>query len=138
MKIFDALKLAQEAELDLVEVSPNTNPPVCKITDYGQFQYNASKKQKSNKPKKIETKCIRLTFKIGKHDLDVRGKQAQKFIKQGDRVRLEMMLRGREREHKDIAFKIVDEFINNLVDIVKVEQAPKFQEGKVSAIIKGK
>ena len=138
MKIYDAIKMAQTAELDLVEVSPNTTPPVCKITDYGQFQYNISKKQKTTKPKKIETKCIRLSFKIGKHDLDVKNRQAEKFIKQGDRARIEMLLRGREREHKDIAFKIMEEFINNIADIVKIEQAPKFQEGKVSAIIKGK
>ncbi len=138
MSVYNAIKRAQDVELDLIEVSPNTNPPVCKISDYGQFQYNASKKQKTNKPKKVELKCIRLSFKIGKHDLGFKAKQAEKFLKQGDRVRLEMPLRGREREHKDIAFKICNEFISLLGNLVAIEQEAKFQEGKVSAIIKSK
>lgn len=138
MSIYNAIKRAQDAELDLVEVSPNTNPPVCKITDYGQFQYSISKRQKSNKPKKVDTKCLRISLKIGKHDLDVKRKQIEKFLKQGDRARVEMPLRGREREHKDLGIKIIQDMLNELTLGYKIEQEIKFQEGKISVIINSK
>ncbi len=135
---FEALKLAQEAELDLVEVAPNVAPPVCKIIDFGQFQYSINKKQKTSKPKKIETKCIRLTFKIGKHDIETKRKQAEKFIKSGDRVKVEMMLRGRERDHRDLGINIIQEFINPFGDSIKIDQPLKCQGSNVSTIIKPK
>lgn len=135
---FEALKKAQEAELDLIEVAPNVNPPVCKIGDFGQFQYNQNKKQKTSKPKKVETKCLRLTFKIGKHDLEVRRNQAEKFIKSGDRVKLEMMLRGRERDHRDLGISIIQGFIDSFGDKIRIDQPLKCMGGNISTIIKPK
>jgi len=133
-----AIATAQEKGLDLVEVSPVANPPVCKFTDFGQFQYNKSKKQKEQKIKKVEIKGIRLSFKIGKHDLDFKRKQAEKFLKQKDKVKIELNLRGREKAHKDLAQEIINKFIEEIEIENEIEQALKTQGGRLSITIKSK
>jgi len=133
-----AIATAQEKGLDLVEVSPVANPPVCKFTDFGQFQYNKSKKQKEQKIKKVEIKGIRLSFKIGKHDLDFKRKQAEKFLKQKDKVKKELNLRGREKAHKDLAQEIINKFIEEIEIENEIEQALKTQGGRLSITIKSK
>jgi len=133
-----AINKAQEKGLDLVEVSPVANPPVCKFTDFGQFQYNKSKKQKEQKTKKVEIKGIRLSFKIGKHDLDFKRKQAEKFLKQKDKVKIELNLRGREKAHKDLAKEIINKFIEEIEIKIEIEQALKIQGGRLSITIKSK
>jgi len=133
-----AINKAQEKGLDLVEVSPVANPPVCKFTDFGQFQYNKSKKQKEQKIKKVEIKGIRLSFKIGKHDLDFKRKQAEKFLKQKDKVKIELNLRGREKAHKDLAQEIINKFIEEIEIENEIEQALKTQGGRLSITIKSK
>ncbi|MBT4849690.1 translation initiation factor IF-3 [Candidatus Parcubacteria bacterium] len=90
-----ALDLAEQKGLDLVEVSPKANPPVCRIIDYGKFQYQQTRSQQ--KVKKVEIKGIRLSLKIGEHDLEVKEKQALKFLDQGHKVKIELRLKGRER-----------------------------------------
>ncbi len=138
MSLFSAISKAEEADLDLIEVSPNTNPPVCKIADFGQFQYNISKKLKTNKPKKVEIKGIRLSLTIGKHDLDVKKNQAKKFLSQKDKVRIELMLRGREKQYTEKAKEVIRNFITDFENDIVIEQNLSYMGSKLSMIIKPK
>ena len=101
----EALNLAKQKDLDLVEVAPDARPPVCKIIDWGKFQYEQEKEQRKQKAKskKVDLKEVRLSFRIGQHDLGVKSKQARKFLDQGDKVRIQLRLRGREMAHRDQA-----------------------------------
>lgn len=113
---FQALEKAKDIELDLVEVSPNADPPVVKIMDYGKVQYQKekiSRKQKASQ-KKVELKVIRLTARISEHDINVRLKNAVKFLGKGAKVKVELILRGREHQHIDIAKKIINDFIDKV------------------------
>ena len=115
--------MAKEKELDLIEVAPDARPPVCKIIDWGKFQYEQEKearKQKA-KSKKVDTKEIRLSFRIGEHDLENKTKQAKKFIESGDKVKIQLRLKGREMAHRDQARKIIEEFIQGLGEGIRIE-----------------
>ncbi len=114
------------------------NPPVCKITDFGNFQYKRSKKKQKAKQKKVELKCIRLSFKIGAHDIAFRKKQTEKFLKQGDKVKIELNLRGREKAHKDLAIEKINNFIESIEIEKEIEQPLKIQGGRLSITIKAK
>jgi len=134
-----AIVMAKERELDLVAVSPKAQPPVAKFIDYGNFKYQqekAAKKQKSQQ-KRTEVKDIRLSPRIGKHDLDVRLKQGEKFLRRGDKLNIEILLKGRERQHPEIAKEVINNFIAEISKIleVKIEQEPKKQGNKFIAII---
>jgi translation initiation factor IF-3 len=134
-----AIELAQSKEMDLVEVSPKAQPPVCKIIDYGQFKYQKEKdarKQKAQQ-KEVGMKAVRLSIRIGEHDRSVRLKQASKFLSRGDKVKVELPLRGREKAHRDLAQEVVQTFVNDLGSEfqLKVEQAPKYQGGRFTAIV---
>lgn len=134
-----ALALAEEKELDLVEVSPKANPPVCKILDYGQFKYQKEKEARKQKAqsKEVDTKGIRLSVRIGDHDLAVRRKQACKFLDRGDKLKIELVLRGREKAHKNVAKDVVKNFIESLREDydIRIESHPKYQGGRINAII---
>ena len=134
-----ALADARARGLDLIEVSPKAQPPVARILDYSKLKYEErkeSRKQKT-KQKKVETKGIRLSVRISTHDRDVRLKQAGKFLLAGDKVKLEMLLRGRERQHRDVAKQVIDAFIAELSKTapVKVEQALSQQGGRLSTVV---
>lgn len=104
LDIQDALRVARERNLDLIQVTENVEPPVCKIMDYGKYLYQEEKKRKMAKPQKGgELKTIRLTFNISVHDLEVRANRAEKFLKEGNKVLLEMRLRGREKTLQNFA-----------------------------------
>lgn len=135
--IEEALQRAQNVELDLVEVSPKAVPPVCKIISYSSFRYQKEKEIKAQKLKQkvVELKGVRLSLRIGEHDLVVRQEQTQKFLAGGDKVRIEMILRGRERQYMGQARGIMEQFVKNLGDSVKIEQPFTSQEGKLSIII---
>ncbi|MFA5076262.1 MAG: translation initiation factor IF-3 [Patescibacteria group bacterium] len=137
VSIEKALQMAHDVEMDLVEVSPKDNPPVVKILDYGQFKYRKEKEQKQQKTKQkaSETKGVRLSFRIGQHDLDIRLNQAKKFLEDKDKVKIEMMLKGRERQHGDQAREIINQFIKNLGDGIGIEQPLTKQGGKLIVII---
>lgn len=126
----EAQQMAMTAGLDLVEVNPTSQPPVCKILDYGQYLYQINRQQQTarQKSKKVELKNIRLTFRIGKGDILTRQKQATKFIERGDIVRVELFLRGREKEHGDLAIKIVQDFVTTMPIPVKLDQ-PVMRKG---------
>jgi translation initiation factor IF-3 len=139
MPTSQAVALAEEKGFDLVEVSPKEQPPVCKLLDFGAFKYQKDKEFKQQKAhaKKVEVKGIRLSVKIGEHDVENRENQALKFLEEGQKIKIEIILRGREKAHADIALAKVQEFMNRLGKKYELytEQAPKNQGGNVSAII---
>jgi len=127
------MDLATKAGLDLVEVSPIADPPVCRIMDYGKFQYQQNRSQQK-KSKKVEIKGVRLSFKIGQHDLSVKQKQVCKFLEQGHKVKIELRLRGRERAFKDRAKELMHQFIQDLGENYKVDK-PLSQQGSLITTI---
>lgn len=139
MDIDKALALAAERGFDLVEVSPKAEPPVAKLIDYNKFKYEEQKEARKaqSKQKKVDIKGIRLTFRMGKHDVDLRLNQAKKFLAEGQKVRIEMMLKGRERRHTDLAKENIQEFINNIkaTEDIKVEQNLDQQGNKLNITI---
>lgn len=135
-----ALEMAREKELDLVEISPQANPPIAKIMNFSHFKYDLKKKEKQQKKEqKInEVKGIRLTPRIGKHDLDFRIKKANEFLEKGNKVKIEMILRGREKAHFSLAQESAQEFIKMLGSEVQVEQSIKRQGNRLTALISKK
>lgn len=138
MDTSQALQVAQDRGLDLVEVAPMAKPPVCKILDFGAFQFHQEKLQRKAKAKqkKVDLKGIRLTFRIGEHDLATRRQQTMKFLDEGHKVMVEMRLRGRENAHKELARKNMEEFVTKL-EGVATEQ-PLTSQGNRLFMIVGK
>lgn len=139
MPTFKAIAMAKERGLDLVLVAPKAETPVAKFLDYGSFKYQkekALKKQKAQQ-KKIELKEIRLSPRIGKHDLDVRVKQAENFLSRGDKINIVVILKGREMQHQDLAKNIIEEYIKavGLLTPVKIEESIKKQGNRFGATI---
>ncbi len=127
----EALQLAQEAGLDLVEVAPNERPPVCRILDYGKFKYEQKKKQaKNTKTHQIQLKEIRLRPKTGDHDIQFKMKRARGFLEDRDKVKLNVFFRGRENAHHDRGREILASIIADLEDISKVEKPPGMEGGR--------
>ncbi len=124
MTNYEALELARSKDLDLVEVSPNARPPVCKITDYGKFQYIKAKQDRlaNAKQKKVELKGIRLGLKTGGHDLDFKKKQAEGFLSKGNKVKIEIILKGREKAHQGLAQNNLRDFIDKISIPHRVEE----------------
>lgn len=140
----EALERAREINLDLVEVNPTANPPVAKIVDYGQLKYEREKKAHKQKiaQKKIDTKGIRLSVRISQNDLKLRVTQALKFFSKGDKVKVDLVLKGRERQHPEKAVEIVNEFITALetnegINITKEQPLTK-QGGRFTMILVNK
>lgn len=125
----DALIAAEEANLDLVEVAPQAEPPVCKILDYGKFKYEAQKKanEARKKQKIIEVKEIKLRPNIDDNDYDVKMRAAKRFIEEGDKVKVTMRFRGREMAHQDIGMNVLLRVRDHLDECAKVEQMPKLE-----------
>jgi translation initiation factor IF-3 len=130
MKTEDALNLAFGKELDLAEVSPNLNPPVCKIMDYGKYLYKIAKqkRQQSAKQKKVEVKGIRVSMRAEKHDLEFKAKNAVKFMKQENKVKIDMILKGREKAHPDFASEKLENFLNIISEISKMDRETEERE----------
>jgi translation initiation factor IF-3 len=129
VSIRDALMAAEDAGLDLVEVSPNAEPPVCKILDYGKFKYEAQKKaaEARKKQKIIEVKEIKLRPNIDDNDYGVKMKSARRFLEEGDKVKVTMRFRGREMAHQDIGMNVLVKVRDDLQDLSKVEQMPRLE-----------
>ncbi|MBQ6807003.1 MAG: translation initiation factor IF-3 [Lachnospiraceae bacterium] len=125
----EAMKLAEEAGVDLVKIAPTAKPPVCKIVDYGKFKYEQTRKEKEAKKKQkvIEIKEIRLSPNIDTNDLNTKINAAKKFITKGDRVKVTLRFRGREMAHMNNSKHILDDFAQALADIAVVEKAPKVE-----------
>jgi translation initiation factor IF-3 len=137
MPTHEALKLALEAELDLVEISPNAKPPVAKIISYDKYRYQAEKaeQQKRKSAKRVEVKGIRISVRIGAHDMETKAKQADKFLSEGKKVKVEMFLRGREKANVDFAFEQLNKYLKSITHAHIVEQSPKKLGGTISAIL---
>ena len=136
----DALKLAKEAELDLVKIAPNAQPPVCKIIDYGKYRYEQARREKEAKKKQkvIESKEVRLSPNIDENDLNTKINAARKFIQKGDRVKVTLRFRGREMSHMAQSKHILDEFAEKLADIAVVEKPAKVEGRSLTLILSEK
>lgn len=133
----DALKLAQEAELDLVKIAPTAKPPVCKIIDYGKYRYELARKEKEAKKKQkvTEVKEIRLTPNIDENDLSTKANHARKFITKGDKVKVSLRFRGREMAHMGKNKQILDDFYALLEDVASVEKPTKMEGRSMSMFL---
>lgn len=125
----EALRMAQEKELDLVEVSANAKPPVCRIMDYGKYRYEQSKREKEarKKQKIISVKEIKLRPNIEDHDLQTKAKNIAKFLKEGDKVKVTMMFRGREMAHAELGKVLLDKVAVEMQEIANIERQPKIE-----------
>ncbi|ALP90147.1 MULTISPECIES: translation initiation factor IF-3 [Clostridium] len=134
----EARRLADENELDLVMISPNAKPPVCKVMDYGKFVYEQSKKEKEAKKKQkvISIKEIRVSLTIEEHDIDIKAKNARKFLLDGDKVKITVRFRGREMELGHIGERILNNFTAKLEDVSIIEKRPK-REGRSMTLVLG-
>jgi translation initiation factor IF-3 len=136
----DALRMAKDKELDLVEVSPNANPPVCKILDFGKYRFEMEKKLRDSKKnqKVLKLKEIRMQPKIGTGDLDTKAKHVQEFLDEGDKVKITIRFRGRELAHTDLGFGVLQEVLKRLTSAYLIEK-PAAMDGKfMSMTISGK
>ena len=130
-----ALAMAEEADLDLVLISPNQAPPVAKILDYGKYKYEMVKKAKEAKKKQhvVEIKEVKVRYKIDVHDYEVRIKSVRKFISQGNKVKIVVMLRGREMQHSNLAFELANRFLADLTnDPIQLEKNPQLEGRNVT------
>lgn len=129
MKPSAALQLAEEQNLDLVEVAPNAKPPVCRLMDFGKYQYEQAKRDRQARKaqKQVEVKEVRLRPKTGEHDTEVRLRQARKFLESGAKVKVRVRFRGREIRHPEVAIEILDEFAERLADVGEVEIKPNLE-----------
>jgi len=132
----EALTLAEQRGLDLMEVAPNAVPPVCRIVDYGKFRYEQTKKDREARKnqKQAELKEVRLKPKTDDHDLDVKAKQARKFLLAGDKVKFTVRFRGREIFHPDIGREMLEQMAEDLRDVATVEQRP-LMEGRALSLL---
>lgn len=143
MKTFQALALAKEKGLDLVEVSPKAVPPVCRIMDFGKHLYKLTKQERQHRAKQkiTETKGVRLSPRISAHDMETKAKQAEKFMEKGSKIKIELRMRGREKAHMDMAEKKLHQFLEiinsnpSFTGKILIEQRPKRQMWGLSAII---
>ncbi|MGL5447195.1 MAG: translation initiation factor IF-3 [Rhabdaerophilum sp.] len=137
LTVFDAVLLAEAQGLDLVEVAPNSEPPVCKIMDYGRFRFQEQKKaaEARKKQKVIEIKEIKLRPAIDDHDYGVKMKAMKGFFEEGNKVKITLRFRGREMAHQDIGMKVLDRVKQDIVDIAKVENEPSFEGRQVVMVL---
>ncbi|WP_424813774.1 translation initiation factor IF-3 [Roseococcus sp. YIM B11640] len=137
LSIRDALYKAYQAGLDLLEISPNAVPPVCKITDYGKFKYEQQKKanEARKKQKVVEIKEIKVRPNIDDHDYEVKMKQAKSFIGEGDKVKVTLRFRGREMAHQELGVKLLERIRNELTELVKVEQMPRLENRQMIMVL---
>ena len=135
----EALQAAQEADLDLVEISPNANPPVAKIIDWGKYNYQKTKQLQKNKrnTKAQDVKQMRFGLKIGDHDLGVKLRKINEFLEEGHKVKITIVYRGREMAHKDLGFKLADRVVEMLGENIVVEQQPQLAGKQLNFVIRG-
>ena len=140
MSAQDALKIAVERELDLVKIAPGSNPPVCKVMDYGKFRFEQAKKEKEAKKNQrvIEIKEIRMSPGIGENDFNTKLKNGQKFLTDGDRVKVSVRFRGREMAHTEIGEQLLKDFAAKCADIANLDKNPKLEGRNMSMFLSPK
>ena len=136
MRTDDALRMAEEAGLDLVEVAPTADPPVCRIMDYGKFKYEQSKREKESRKgsKHSELREVRMRVKIDEHDIDFKARTARKLLAEGDKVKVSVLFRAREITHPEIGRELLDRFYEKVRDVSSLERTPAM-EGRMMSII---
>jgi translation initiation factor IF-3 len=137
LPFFDALRIAEDAGLDLVEISPNATPPVCKVLDYGKFRFLEQKKaaEARKKQKTVEVKEIKLRPGIDDHDYDVKMKAMKSFFEEGNKVKITLRFRGREMAHQSLGLKVLDRVKADVGDLAKVEMEPNFEGRQVVMVL---
>jgi translation initiation factor IF-3 len=137
MPVSQALDLAREADLDLVEVAPQANPPVCRLLDYGKFKYDQSKKERESRKGQHASvlREIRMRPKIDVHDLEMKARNAEKFLKSGDKVKVTVMFRGREMVHPEIGRALLDQVADKLKGVSTIEKPPNMEGRFLSTIL---
>ena len=135
--IRQAIMMAEEASLDLVEISPDAKPPVCKILDYGKFKFQEQKKaaEARKKQKVIEIKEIKVRPNIDTHDYEVKMRAMKRFFEEGDKVKVTLRFRGREMAHQDIGMRLLDRVKKDTVEIAKVESEPRFEGRQIVMVL---
>jgi translation initiation factor IF-3 len=136
----DALKLAEDAGVDLVEISPNADPPVAKIIDWGKYQYQKMKEQQKNRKssKQSELKQMRFGLKIGSGDLDIKLRKIRSFLSEGHKVRIQVFYRGREMAHRELGYDMINRIASLLEDDAVMEQQPQMAGRNLSVVIRSK
>lgn len=134
----EALSMARQADLDLVEISPNADPPVAKIVDWGKYNYQKTKQRQKNKKsaKAQELKQIRFGLKIGQHDLDVKLRKIRGFLEDGHKVKITAFFRGREMAHQEIGYKLLDDVFEQIADIAVVDQKPQMSGKYLNMVVR--
>ncbi len=137
MPFFDALRIAEDAGLDLVEISPNATPPVCKVLDYGKFRFLEQKKaaEARKKQKTVEVKEIKLRPVTDDHDYEVKLKAMRGFFEEGNKVKITLRFRGREMAHQSLGLKVLDRVKADVGDLAKVEMEPNFEGRQVVMVL---
>ncbi|MEK7580227.1 MAG: translation initiation factor IF-3 [Patescibacteria group bacterium] len=131
----EAIRMAKEKGYDLVEINPKEDPPIAKIMNFGQFKYQMAKNEKKQKPKSFEIKVIKLSVRIGQHDVELKATQAKKLMEKGKKIKVEVFLRGRERMHANLGEEIIKKFIEIIKDYAKIEQPIAKVGNTISAIL---
>ena len=134
MELFAARKLANDKELDLVEVAPEARPPVCKVMDYGKYRYQQAKKH-SSKHKTVTLKEVKVRPQINEHDLLFKMRNAKKFLGHGHKVKITMFFRGREIVHKSLGQKVLDRIVSDLSETANVEQFPRMEGNRMIMVL---
>jgi len=136
----DAVKRAEEAGLDLVEVAPTAVPPVCRIIDYSKYKYEQEKREKEARKKQrvIHIKEIRMGPKIGEHDYQFKLHNLEEFLKRGDKVKVTMMFKGREMSHMDLGRKILDRLASDISAVGEIEESPRLEGRIIGMVIRAK
>lgn len=136
-KINEALWLAEQLDLDLVEVAPNAKPPVCRLMDYGRYKYEQSVKEREARKKQTRTtvKELRMRVRIGEHDFDITRRKTQEFLEDNDKVKVTIRFRGRERERPEFGRELMEQLADEVSDYGVVEQAPKIEGGSMTMVL---
>lgn len=132
VSIQEAQTQARDNNLDLVEVSPNSNPPVCAIMDYGKFMYERQKKSKESKSSRVKEKELSFRYVISDNDLETKSNQARKFLEKGDRVKLVVKFKKREKAHKEQGWQVLEKMVKLLNDVATIEKEPSYEGGNIS------
>jgi len=140
MGLSDALKIAEEAGVDLIEISPNATPPVVKVVDWGKYQYQKMKEQQKNKKrsKVVELKQIRMGLKIGTNDLEIKLRKIREFLCAGHKVKILIFFRGREMAHKELGYEMIDRISAQLEENAILEQQPQMLGRNLSIVVRSK
>ncbi|GGK36877.1 translation initiation factor IF-3 [Salinarimonas ramus] len=137
LAFFDALRVAEEAGLDLVEIAPNSEPPVCKLLDYGKFRFDQQKKasEARKKQKTVEVKEVKLRPAIDKHDYETKMKNVRRFFEEGDKVKITLRFRGREMAHQDLGLRLLERVKAETQEFAKVEVEPQLEGRQMIMIL---